>query len=136
MAKCKNCKHLYDNYDEDNVLIGKYCPKKIDYPDDEMERDCIFYETMTNADRIRARNDEELAEFLYNFDPEDYFGKESIMEMLQSESENRMEDEELRYCANCEHYELIEGVCCNGDSEHVADFRELDNTCEKWEEME
>lgn len=27
-----------------------------------------------------------------------------------------------------------EGVCCNGDSEHRADFRLEDETCEEWEE--
>ena len=26
-----------------------------------------------------------------------------------------------------------EEVCCNGDSEHRADFRLEDETCEKWE---
>lgn len=26
------------------------------------------------------------------------------------------------------------GVCCNGDSEHRADFRLKDETCEEWEE--
>lgn len=27
-------------------------------------------------------------------------------------------------------------VCCNGDSEHRADFRLEDETCEEWEEDE
>nr|DAF03974.1 MAG TPA: disulfide-rich peptide [Caudoviricetes sp.] len=26
-----------------------------------------------------------------------------------------------------------EGVCCNGESEHCADFRFLDDGCECWE---
>ena len=33
-------------------------------------------------------------------------------------------------------YHTDEGVCCNGYSEYRADFRTLDDTCEKWEEDE
>ena len=31
------------------------------------------------------------------------------------------------------YYATYEGVCCNGDSEHCADFRCLDDSCECWE---
>ena len=41
-----------------------------------------------------------------------------------------------KYCSTCKYYAEYEGVCCNGDSEHCADFRRLDDTCEKWEENE
>lgn len=61
MAKCKNCINLYNLSDEDDVMVGKWCPKVVDCPDVEIERDCIFYKAMTNADRIRAMSDEELA---------------------------------------------------------------------------
>lgn len=30
----------------------------------------------------------------------------------------------------------FEGVCCNGDSEHRGDFRNLDDTCVCWENIE
>lgn len=33
-------------------------------------------------------------------------------------------------------YALEEGVCCNGDSEHCADFRCLNDSCECWEGVE
>ena len=29
-----------------------------------------------------------------------------------------------------------EGVCCNGGSEHRADFRCLDDSCECWEDVD
>lgn len=37
-------------------------------------------------------------------------------------------------CKTCKWYEPFCGVCCNGDSEHRADFRLKDETCEEWEE--
>lgn len=40
------------------------------------------------------------------------------------------------YCCTCKWYAEFEGVCCNGDSEHRADFRCLDDTCNKWEGTE
>jgi hypothetical protein len=41
--------------------------------------------------------------------------------------------EEKDYCCTCKWYATYEGVCCNGDSEHCADFRFLDDSCECWE---
>ena len=52
--KCKNCKNLVDDW----------CDVKCDSPDPELVRDCIGFEQMTNGDRIRAMNDEELAKFI------------------------------------------------------------------------
>lgn len=43
-----------------------------------------------------------------------------------------MDREEKQYCCTCKHYAVYEGVCCNGDSEYRADFRCLDDSCEKW----
>lgn len=40
----------------------------------------------------------------------------------------------MRTCKTCRWYAAFEGVCCNGDSEHRADFRLEDETCEEWEE--
>lgn len=45
---------------------------------------------MTNADRIRSMTDEELAEFIINFDNhfgEEYEGEQSCLSWLQKESE-------------------------------------------------
>lgn len=41
-----------------------------------------------------------------------------------------------RYCGNCKWYATFEGVCCNGNSEHRANFLCLDDICEEWEEIE
>lgn len=68
MAKCKNCKGLIDWIDEDGIFSGKFCPKKNDFPDTDMERSCNYYKTMSQANRIRSMTDEELAEFLLKFD--------------------------------------------------------------------
>ena len=54
MSKCKNCVNLHNNW----------CEKVSDSPGENMERECVHFRHMTNADRIRAMNDEELAEFL------------------------------------------------------------------------
>lgn len=39
-------------------------------------------------------------------------------------------------CATCRWYEDFQGVCCNGDSEHRADFTDPEDGCEEWEEQE
>lgn len=38
----------------------------------------------------------------------------------------------MNTCKTCRWY--YEDVCCNGDSEHRADFRVEDDRCEEWEE--
>lgn len=38
-----------------------------------------------------------------------------------------------QYCCTCKWYSRSEGVCCNGESGHRADFRLLDDTCGQWE---
>lgn len=38
-----------------------------------------------------------------------------------------------QYCCTCTWYDVDNGVCCNGENEHN---RNLDDTCEKWEENE
>ena len=52
--KCRNC-FFYRN---------EWCEKIVDSPDPEEARDCNYFREMTNADRIRAMSDEELADFL------------------------------------------------------------------------
>lgn len=53
---CKNC----NNYRRD------WCEKVVDSPNPSMPRTCQYFRVRTNADRIRAMSDEELAEFLYS----------------------------------------------------------------------
>ena len=51
-----------------------------------------YYSKQTNADRIRNMNDEELAEFIINFDNrfgEEYEGEQSCLSWLQKESEEQ-----------------------------------------------
>ena len=52
--KCRNC-FFYRN---------EWCEKIVDSPDPEEARDCNYFREMTNADRIRAMSDEELAEII------------------------------------------------------------------------
>lgn len=52
--KCRNC-FFYRN---------EWCEKIVDSPDPEEARDCNYFRDMTNADRIRAMSDEELADFM------------------------------------------------------------------------
>ena len=57
MAKnvvCKKC----------NNLVNDWCEKVIDSPDQYMQRDCRYFCEKTNADRIRAMSDEELAKLI------------------------------------------------------------------------
>ena len=62
--KCKNCNNLYNMTDITGEKIGNWCPKINDSPDIEIERECKYCDTMTNADRIRNMTDEELAEHI------------------------------------------------------------------------
>ena len=55
--KCRNC-FFYRN---------EWCEKIVDSPDPEEARDCAYFREMTNADKIRSMTDEELAEFLWDF---------------------------------------------------------------------
>ena len=61
MAKCKNGNNLYNLSDDNDVIVGKWCPKVNDSPHVEIERECEYYKRMTQADRIRSMSDEELA---------------------------------------------------------------------------
>ena len=101
MAKCKNCTNLYNMSNENDEIVGKWCPKTNDSPDVESERECRHYKCMTQADRIRSMTDEELAEFIEQISVDSMdtisFGtknyeevwehKETALEWLQSEVE-------------------------------------------------
>ena len=53
MAKCKNCI---------NLDRQGWCEKAVDSPEPNRERECYYFQRMTNADRIRGMSDEELAD--------------------------------------------------------------------------
>ena len=72
--KCRNC-FFYRN---------EWCEKIVDSPDPEEARDCNYFREMTNADRIRAMNDEELEEFLIDLADD---GNLRIREWLQQPAE-------------------------------------------------
>lgn len=36
-------------------------------------------------------------------------------------------------CSTCRWYAEFEGVCCNGDSPHCADFMDAEDGCRYWE---
>ena len=52
---CKKC----------NNLVNDWCEKVIDSPDQDMQRDCQYFCEKTNAQKIRAMSDEELADMLW-----------------------------------------------------------------------
>ena len=52
---CKKC----------NNLVNDWCEKVIDSPDTDMQRDCRYFCEKTNAQKIRAMSDEELADMLW-----------------------------------------------------------------------
>ena len=53
-VKCRKC--LYYKH--------AWCDKKLDSPDPDLERNCLYYSAATNGDRFRAKSDEELAQIL------------------------------------------------------------------------
>ena len=52
---CKKC----------NNLVNDWCEKVIDSPDQDIQRDCQYFCEKTNAQKIRAMSDEELADMLW-----------------------------------------------------------------------
>lgn len=66
MAKCKNCKNIkwLSDISEDGERGYNWCPIIDDCPDPEAERNCGYYDEMTNADRIRNMTDVEIARFI------------------------------------------------------------------------
>lgn len=64
MAKCKKCMKLSCRIDSSDGVLYPWCFFINDCPDKELERECMYYEGKTNADRIRSMTDEELAEWL------------------------------------------------------------------------
>ena len=69
---------------------GMRCPMQVGYKVEECNHtDCQYRtEPMTNADRIRAMSDEELAEFLFQVGYDHRWGlKEYALEWLQQPAE-------------------------------------------------
>lgn len=92
MAKCKNCKYLDTVQNDLRSEPFKWCVCTDDSPVLDMERYCDYYAPMTNADRIRSMTDDELADFIINFDNrfgEEYEGEQSCLSWLQKESEEQ-----------------------------------------------
>lgn len=92
MAKCENCNNLYNLSDENDLIVGKWCPKISDSPDIETEIECKHFKAMSQADRIRAMSDKELAEFLVDVETHGYYdqsvsGTLEMINWLQSEVE-------------------------------------------------
>lgn len=57
--KCRNCTNLHLIKECKNLL---WCDDVLDAPDPDIDRECEYFKHATNADRIRAMSDEELAE--------------------------------------------------------------------------
>ena len=96
MAKnvvCKKC----------NNLVNDWCEKVIDSPDPDMQRDCQHFREKTNADRIRAMNDEELAEFLTCINP-----------------------------TNCQDCAFSHGWRCKPDRDDYSDFKKCEEGRKRW----
>lgn len=51
------------------------------------------------------------------------------------ENGGAMEMSEVKCCDTCRWYDVEYSVCCNGESEYRADFRVVDDSCEKYEEF-
>ena len=64
--KCKNCNNLFNMTDITGKNVGNWCPNINDSPDIEIERECKYYDTMTNGDKIRNMTDGEMAEWIHN----------------------------------------------------------------------
>lgn len=65
MSKCRYCKLCEWANDGDKDFFG-WCELRLDSYDIDEPRDCPDYIQASNADRIRAMSDEELAKYLSN----------------------------------------------------------------------
>lgn len=62
-VQCKRCFHLQN----------EWCKQKLDSPDPDAMRNCLYYKEATNADRIRAMSDEELVKVINRPCPSSFF---------------------------------------------------------------
>ena len=84
---------------------GMRCPMQVGYKVDECEfKDCPYRtEPITNADRIRAMSDEELAEFLTYLNP-----------------------------TNCQDCAFSHGWRCQPDRDDYSDFEKCEEGRKRW----
>lgn len=61
--KCRNCKHNGFRVDEDGTQFS-WCDARNDNLDIDAERECAAFAQASNAERVRAMTDTELAEFM------------------------------------------------------------------------
>ena len=89
--KCKNCKNLNRKIELSPVTYKyPWCYEINDSPDIEIERECEYCDTMTNADRIRNMSDGELSEWIHNivkFQGEDMEPMVSIHDLDKEQDE-------------------------------------------------
>lgn len=78
MIMCINCKHLRRD---------GWCERIADSPYEHDDRQCDFFQTATNADRIRRMTDEELAVWMHNSDFYDGEDDELYMSIYNLDSE-------------------------------------------------
>lgn len=69
---------------------------------------------------------------------ENFYACEMLVQEFRKQKLERLERRLLltgheKTCKTCRLYEMFNGVCCNGESEHRADFMDADGSCEKWE---
>lgn len=64
--KCRNCKNLGKLVDENGEPYD-WCEKVCDNTDIHAERNCKHYVVASNADRIRAMSDDEMAAKIVSF---------------------------------------------------------------------
>ena len=91
--KCKNCVRYVHLNDDGERTIGtpNWCFYLSDSPNEELERDCIAFKSLTNADRIRAMTDEELADWIVEIELQadclgGTFGAEYWLDWLKQEA--------------------------------------------------
>lgn len=41
-----------------------------------------------------------------------------------------------KVCETCEYHDDFTYLCCNGDSEHLAEYTSPDDSCEHWKRSE
>lgn len=84
---------------------GMRCPMQVGYKVDECNfKDCLYRtEPITNADRIRAMSDDELAEFLTYIDP-----------------------------TNCQDCAFSHGWCCKPDRDDYSNFEKCEEGRKRW----
>ena len=63
--KCRECTNLHLIKECKNLL---WCEDVLDAPDPDAERECQYFKRATNADRIRAMTDEELARWMEQYE--------------------------------------------------------------------